>query len=240
MPTALPDRSTNTAGQWAAWGVHLFTACGAVCCLWALRAAAEQQWKAMFVWLGAAVVIDAVDGTLARAAKVRDRLPNFDGTLLDMIIDYAGYVLVPAFALARSELLPDRFAWPIASAVCIASAFQFCQADAKTEDHFFKGFPSYWNIVLFYLFLGKASPSLNAAIVLTLAGLVFVPIKYLYPSRTPQWKLLTLVLSAFWAVTIGWLLWRFPHVDLPVLYASLAYVGYYVATSLYFTWRTRQ
>ena len=218
-----------------AWGVHAFTALGAVCCLLALGAAAESDWRRMFAWLAVAVTVDALDGTLARAAKVKQVLPHFDGTMLDSIIDYVSYVLVPAFAIGRSQLMPPSLAWPVASLVCLASAYQFCQTDAKTEDHFFKGFPSYWNIVIFYLFIWQLQPLANSAIVLALIVLVFVPIKYVYPTRTATWRTATLVLSALWGATIGAMLWLFPRTPLWLANASLAYIAYYIALSVYLT-----
>ena len=187
----------------------------------------------MFVWLGVAVVIDAADGALARAVGVKAVLPTFDGTLLDQIIDYAGYVLVPAFALARSALLPQPVRWPLAAAICLASAYQFCRTDAKTEDHYFTGFPSYWNIMLFYLFLWKASPTFNAALVVGLLVLVFVPIRYVYPSRTVPFRRITLMLSLLWAVSVGAMLWRFPDPPRWLVHASTLYFAYYVGLSLY-------
>ncbi len=219
----------------AAWAVHAFTAFGAACCLFALCAAADAAWKTMFLWLAAAVVIDAVDGTLARAVKIKQTLPHFDGTLLDSIVDYAGYVLVPAFALGRSDLLPESWSWPIGALICLASAFQFCQVDAKTSDHFFKGFPSYWNIVLFYLFVLPLSATTNAAILIGLAVFVFVPLKFVYPTRTPQFRRTTLALSALWAATILGMLVQFPHPTWWLTAGSLLYVVYYVVLSLRLT-----
>ncbi len=238
MESEKTDHRGSLPQRAAAWAVHLLTACGAACCLFALAAAADRQWQRMFVWLAVAVVIDAVDGSLARAARVQQRTPRFDGGLLDMIVDYVGYVLVPAFALGRSNLLPPAMAWGIGGAVCLASAFQFCQSDAKTDDHFFKGFPSYWNIVIFYLFLLDSSPLFNAAIILFLIALVFVPIKYIYPSRTRQWKRITLPLSMLWALSVSLLLLQFPDAHRGLLVASLLFPLYYVAGSLYLTWRT--
>ena len=226
-----PSRRRRTA----AWSVHAFTAFGAVCCLLALGAAADNDWRRMFAWLAVAVIVDALDGTLARAAQVKQVLPHFDGTMLDSIIDYVSYVLVPAFAIGRSQLMPPSLAWPVASLVCLASAYQFCQTDAKTEDHFFKGFPSYWNIVIFYLFIWQLPPLANSAIVLALIVLVFVPIKYVYPTRTATWRTATLVLSALWGATIGAMLWSFPRTPLWLANASLAYIAYYIALSVYLT-----
>ncbi len=222
----------------AAWAVHGLTATGAVCCLFALGAAAAHRWQTMFAWLAAAVVIDAIDGTFARAVDVKRVVPSFDGTLLDAIIDYAGYVLVPAFALGQSALLPHAWSWPAASCICLASAYQFCQVDAKTDDHFFLGFPSYWNILLFYLFLWHLPPVANLVLVAFAVVLVFVPIKYIYPSRTPFLRPLTLTLSGIWTVSIAAMLWYFPDPPRWLMTTSLLFVAYYAGLSLYLNGRS--
>src|SRR5688500_11111954 len=132
------------------------------------------------------MAVDATDGVLARAARVSVRLPWFDGAKLDDIADYLAYVFVPALFVWRALLVPDAWTIPVAAAMLLASAYGFNRDDAKTEDHFFTGFPSYWNIVVFYLLLAGLPSTVNAAILVALALLVFVPIKYIYPSRTPR------------------------------------------------------
>src|SRR5512135_2375835 len=131
----------------AAWAVHAFTASGAVMGLAALDATAQGDFRAAFLWMIAATAVDGVDGWLARLARVGERAPGLDGRRLDDIVDYLTYVVAPAFLLLRSALLPAAVAWPLAGAMLLASAYGFSRADAKTPDHFFTGFPSYWNIV---------------------------------------------------------------------------------------------
>lgn len=218
-----------------AWGVHLFTASGAVFCLLAMNAGAGQSWREAFAWLTLAVFIDAVDGFLARSARVKKVLPQFDGALLDNLIDYASYVLVPAFLLFRAELLPAAFSFWGAAAIVLASAYQFCQADAKTADHYFKGFPSYWNVTVLYLLALGLDPRANLAIVAVLIILVFVPIRYVYPSRTPQFQTWTLTLGALWALSVIAIVWQLLAPPQWLLGASLLYVAYYFGVSLYLT-----
>ncbi|HNR31235.1 MAG TPA: phosphatidylcholine synthase [Candidatus Hydrogenedentes bacterium] len=226
----------------AAWGVHLFTALGAVAGLMALVATTAHEWRAALLWMGATILVDSLDGTLARVVKVKAVLPGFDGALLDNIVDYFTYVIVPAYFLYEAPIVPGRFALFAAGAITLASAYQFCQADAKTPDHFFRGFPSYWNVVVFYLFLLQWPEWLNLAVILVLALGVFVPVKYLYPSRTRTLRSLTWLLSAVWIVIVSWIVL---HYDAETrnggmrtpLYLSFGYVLYYVALSLYLNLR---
>jgi phosphatidylcholine synthase len=215
-----------------AWSVHLFTATGAVWGLMAIIAVIQHQWQAAFFWMGAAVVVDSVDGTLARRFEVKGMLPDFDGALLDNIIDYLTYVLIPALFLYEAGLVPDALALFSAVIMVLTSAYQFCQADAKTEDNFFKGFPSYWNVVVFYLFLLQTGPWINLIVILSCAILVFVPTKYVYPSRMSRFQKLTLVLTVIWAALMLVALWQYPNMAW-LAWASLLYVVYYVAISLY-------
>ena len=222
-----------------AWGVQLFTASGLICLLLAMRAGVSGDWRLAFAWLAVATLIDAVDGVLARRVGVKEVLPGFDGTLLDNVIDFVGYVFVPAFFLYQAELLPPPHAVWVPAAVCIASAFQFCQADAKTADHYFKGFPSYWNVVVLYLLAMRLSPHANLAIVFVLIVLVFVPIKYLYPSRTRELRRPTLLLTTLWGVMMIGIIAQLPEPAAWLIWTSLLYVAYYLAVSLYLTFKTR-
>ncbi len=225
----------------AAWLVHLFTASGAVIGLFTLVAIQQEQFIAAFWLMGLAIVVDSVDGMLARQAMTTVAAPTIDGALLDNIIDYLNYVAAPAFFLMISDMLPARWEYLGVSLIMLASAYQFTQPDAKTEDHFFKGFPSYWNIVIFYLFFWQTSPWINFVIVITLAFLVFVPIKYVYPSRLDyltrniwlQWGML--IATLLWGVASGAMLWFYPHTNYFLVALSIGYVIFYVLISLYRT-----
>ncbi|NIA16004.1 MAG: phosphatidylcholine synthase, partial [Nitrospiraceae bacterium] len=192
QPRGLPVR------QCMAWAVHLLTASGGAAGVMAIVETAHHRWIAAFVWMIVAIAIDSVDGPLARLCNVKRVLPQFDGALLDNIVDYFTYVIVPAFFLYESGLVPPRCGLPAALTMTLVSAYQFCQADAKTDDCFFKGFPSYWNVVVFYLFMMPLGGWVNLFVVAVLAVAVFVPVKYLYPSRTVQLRFLTLTLTALW------------------------------------------
>lgn len=217
----------------AAWGVHLFTASGVAWGFLALLAIQNHDWLLTFFWMAVAVAVDSLDGTLARRLRVQGALPGFDGALLDNVVDYLTYVVVPAFFLYEAGLLPPQFATLGAVLILMASAYQFCQAEAKTEDHFFTGFPSYWNVVVLYLFLWRLSPQLNLLVIVTLVILVFVPVRYVYPSRTEAYQWVTLAVLSLWgALTIAALV-QYPQVPGWVMAGSVLCISYYVALSLY-------
>lgn len=221
-----------------AWSVHLFTAMGAVCGLMAIRAVFYEDWQEAFFWLGVAVFVDGMDGSLARLVNVKEVLPDFDGTLLDNVIDYLNYVIVPALLVYWMPLVPASVTWVpvdvsmvVAAAMALSSAFQFCQGDAKTHDHYFKGFPSYWNIVVFYLAILHLNPWMNLVVILVLSVLVFVPFRYIYPTRTYFLQRTTLVLTSLWGAVILTILYQYPDQQPWLVWASLAYVGYYALAS---------
>jgi phosphatidylcholine synthase len=221
------------SGVIAAWLVHLYTASGAVLALLAAKAVIEYDYRAAFFWLGLQMAVDATDGVLARVAKVSTRLPWFNGAKLDDIVDYLTYVFVPALFVWRAILVPDVWTLPVAAAILLSSAYGFNRDDAKTTDHFFTGFPSYWNVLVFYLLIAGWSPALNAAILLACAVLVFVPLKYVYPSRTPVWQLPTNALGLTWGALMLVMLWQYPAVSRPLFFASLIFPAYYFCLSLY-------
>ncbi len=176
-----------------AWGVHLFTACGAVAGAAALLAVADRDWNEAILWMLAGLFVDAVDGMMARRVGVERLTPGFDGRRLDDMVDFLNYVIVPAVFLVATGLLPHP-AW--AAVPILASAYGFGQAEAKTDDDFFLGFPSYWNVLAIYAWLLGVSPAACTAWVVALAALVFVPLKYIYPSKLRVLRRTTVFLSA--------------------------------------------
>lgn len=226
----------------AAWGVHLFTASGLVWGFYALAAATLGDWQVVFVMMTLAMVVDSFDGFLARAVRVDEVTPDFDGALLDNIVDFLNYVVVPAFIVWRSSLVPQGTHLEIALAILLVSGYQFCHRDAKTADHFFRGFPSFWNVAVFYLFLLQLAPARNLAILWVLALSVFVPVKWAYPSRMLRLRRLTLLLTMAWGASVVALVTIYPA-PAPrwLLFGSLAYLGYYALVSLYLSvWLPRQ
>lgn len=216
----------------ASWLVHLYTASGIVLAFLAAQAIVDFDYRTAFFWLWVQVFVDATDGLLARRLRVRERIPWFDGSKLDDITDYLTYVFVPALFVWRGALVPTAWALPVAAAILLSSAYGFNRTDAKTANHFFTGFPSYWNVVTFYLLVAGWGSTVNAAILVIFAVLVFVPIRYLYPSRTPAFRVVTNGAGAVWAALMLLMLWQYPAVSRPVFLVSLAYPAYYMLLSL--------
>jgi len=226
-------QSRETVLKILVWAVHAYTASGALIGLLAIELAAQHRFRGSFIMMAIATVIDSSDGILARRLEVKTRIPNFDGALLDNIVDYLTYVVVPAYLMLCAGMLPAGiFGYAIAAAVLLSSAYGFCQTNAKTPDHFFLGFPSYWNLVAFYLYCFGLSPALNAAILAGFALMVFVPIKYIYPSRTELLRRLTVSLGVIWGALVIYLLATLSSPNQFVVWLSFTYIGYYLIMSV--------
>lgn len=221
----------------AAWAVHAYTASGAVMAFLAMAAGAAGDFRTAYAWLALQLFVDATDGYLARLARVDLRVPRILGSHLDDLVDYLTYVFVPAWLVYRGGLLPEGWAIIVVAAVLVSSGFGFSRTDAKTADHYFTGFPSYWNILSLYLFYFGMPAAVNAAILVACAALVFVPIRYVYPSRTTTLRGLTVVLGATWGALMLALLWQFDAPPGWMLAASCVFPAYYVALSLWLNWR---
>ena len=182
-----------------AFSVHVLTAAGAAVALFALVAASHGDWPLMFLWLGVALVIDAIDGPLARALKVAEVLPNWSGETLDLVVDYTTYVFVPAYAVAAGHLMPDTLAVPSAAVIAITGTLYFANRKMKTSDNFFRGFPAVWNLVAFYLLLLRPSPAIAAGVIALFAVLTFVPIRFVHPFRVRRLRTVTVALLTLWA-----------------------------------------
>lgn len=196
---ALPPRAGRLA---LAWAVHLFTASGAVIAAVALFALMQTDFRTAGLLMLGALLVDSVDGALARRARVAELVPHIDGRRLDDVVDFLGYVIVPALFLLALGALPH---WSLAALPILASAYGFSQHDAKTEDDFFLGWPSYWNVVALYVWLLEVGPVVTSLLVAALALAVFVPLKYVYPSKLRVLRGPTLVAAAAWgaAMTFG-------------------------------------
>jgi len=216
----------------AAWGVHLFTASGAVFGLLAILAIFEKDWKAMIVYMIIAMLVDGFDGMLARWADVKKYANGIDGALLDNILDYVNYVLVPALFLIRADVLPESVRLLAACSILLTSAYQFTQTDAKTDDHHFKGFPSYWNVAALYMLLMNLPVWVNFGFLMLFNIMVFIPIKYIYPSRNSYLRTLTLVLTYLYGAIGIWGLIQYPNHPQWVVWASFIYVAYYLVLSI--------
>jgi phosphatidylcholine synthase len=183
-----------------AFAVHGLTACGAALALMALIFATGGQWEAMFVCLGLALIVDGIDGPLARGFRVAEVLPRWSGETLDLVVDFVTYVFVPAFAIAASGLLPEALAIASGVIVVLCGALYFADRAMKTDDNYFRGFPALWNFAAFYLYILEPSPWLSFALVVVLAILSFTPIKFVHPLRVKHLRPLNIILLVAWAL----------------------------------------
>jgi phosphatidylcholine synthase len=182
-----------------AFTVHVFTATGAALALLALILATGGHWAGMFLCLGLALLIDGLDGPMARAFNVQNLLPRWSGDTLDLVVDFTTYVFVPAYAIAASGLLPQFLAIPAGIVVVISGALYFADREMKTRDNYFRGFPALWNLAAFYLYLLEPPEWAAALAIFVLAGLSFAPIRFLHPLRVKHWRKINVSLLALWA-----------------------------------------
>ncbi len=224
----------------SAWLVHLYSASGAVLAFLTLFLIGQTRYQEAFWLMSLAVVIDATDGTLARKVRVKEVLPWVNGDRLEDIVDYLNYVFIPCVFLVRADLLPDRIAFGLVAMPLLASAYGFCQKEAKSADHFFLGFPSFWNIVVFYFFMLGTSPWFNALLVIVFSVSVFIPIHYLYPSRSPILRGLTVGLGILWGITLLIMIYRLPQPSTGLALVSLFYPVYYLLISFWLEAKRRK
>jgi len=227
MDASSPPTPPTGTRKAAAFAVHVFTALGAGVALLAMLEAVRGQWAAMFGWLGLALVIDGVDGPMARKLDVMGVLPDWSGDALDFVVDFLTYVFVPAYAIMAGGLLLPWTAAPLGVAVVVSSALYFADTRMKTDDNHFRGFPALWNAAAFYLFLLKPAPMLASLIVLALIALTFVPLRVLHPVRVARFRTLNLALMAIWAVLAIVALVQDFVVALPVTVALCA-IAFYI------------
>src|SRR5882724_4700874 len=190
----------SPASRAAAFSVHVFTALGAGIALIALLEAVREHWTAMFAWLGLALLVDALDGPIARRLDVARVQPNWSGDVLDLVVDFVTYVFVPAYAITASGLLLPVAAPLLGAGIVVTGALYFADRRMKAADNHFRGFPALWNAAAFYLFLLHLPPALSSLVVAVLIVLTFVPFRVLHPVRTLRLRWLTLSLMGIWAV----------------------------------------
>ena len=187
-----------------ALAVHLLTATGAVWAILAMLEAVQEDWDMMFLWLVVALVVDGIDGPLARRYDVKRHAPVFDGVLMDLVIDYLTYVFIPAFALFKSGLLPGWTGWLAIIAIVYGSVIYFADTRMKTKDNSFSGFPACWNMVVLVLFALKLNFWVTLAIVVALAVAMFTNLKFIHPVRTERWRAVSLPMAWGWVVFAAW------------------------------------
>jgi phosphatidylcholine synthase len=231
-----------TREKFLAWGVHLYTALGLVAAAGIavlIVRGGEESFRVAFALMFVATIIDSTDGWLARRARVKEFVPGFDGRKLDDLIDFQTYTTLPLLLVWRAGVLPAGQEWWLLLPL-LASAYGFCQVNAKTDDGFFLGFPSYWNIVAFYLYLLRPPAWVSLAILTGLAILTFVPVRYLYPSQRTPFSRLTILLGAAWSLLLLIILARMPDDSRVLALVSLAFPVYYMLVSWALTLHLRR
>ncbi|WP_188678391.1 CDP-alcohol phosphatidyltransferase family protein [Neptunicoccus cionae] len=193
--------------QIKALSVHLFTATGAVFAMLAMLAAAQSQWDLMFLWLVVAFVVDGIDGPLARKYDVKTHAPQYDGLILDLIIDYLTYIFIPAFALFQSGLLPDWTGWICILVITFTSALYMVDTRMKTKDNSFSGFPATWNMLILVIFATEPNFWVTLFLVVACAITMFTPLKFIHPVRTERWRWLSLPVALVWTAAAAMAAW---------------------------------
>jgi len=199
MDTSSPPQR-DPIPSFVAWAVHALTASGAVLAFLAFLAVEQERWRLALLWLGAALIVDGVDGPLARWAGVTWRTPRINGSTLDLVVDYLTYVFVPAILMYRAGLLPASYAPVAIAAILLSSLYTFARTDMKTTDHFFLGFPALWNIIAFYLFMLQPGEVAGAIVVGVFAALTFAPVYFVHPVRVRGYQPWLAVATALWGM----------------------------------------
>ena len=181
--------------------VHIFTALGVVFGFLALLATVDGKIPEAFLWLAFALFVDGVDGTLARAVNVNQNTPEIDGAILDNIIDYLNYVVVPVFIFYSLGMAPEPYLLLSCVAILLVSCFTFTNTNIKTDDFYFSGFPAIWNIVVLYFYILESSQFTNFIFVILFCVLTFIPFKYVHPFRVVEFRRITLIITFIWMIT---------------------------------------
>ncbi len=220
-----------------AWMIHFYTSLGLICGLMAIISIWRDDPQAVFAYLGIALFIDATDGTLARAYKVKTWAPQLDGRKLDDITDYINYAFIPAFFAYRFGLVSGLGGLVVLAVMVLCAVYGFCQQEAKTGDGFFTGFPNFWNLVIFYLYFLELGPVVNGIILAVLSGLIFVPVKYVSYSTRPFRKL-TATISLAYGIMLAAVVATMQRPDVHLVLVSLVFPVYYVVLSLYLSFKS--
>jgi phosphatidylcholine synthase len=191
-----------------AFSVHLLTGSGAALALMALIAATQAEWRLMFAWLGAALIVDGIDGPLARKVDTKKNASNWDGVILDLVIDYLTYVFIPAYALIYAPLLPSPWGLVAALFIALTGGLYFADVRMKAEDNCFVGFPAVWQMPLLVFLTFSPPPWVTVAIILLLGLAQFTWLKFVHPVRTARWRQITLPVTLLWVVLAGWSVWE--------------------------------
>ncbi|MGH6853980.1 MAG: CDP-alcohol phosphatidyltransferase family protein [Aestuariivirga sp.] len=239
----LHPNSEHDLKRGIAWAVHAFTTCGIVLGFLALVAVLKNDPVAAFMWLGLALFVDGIDGTLARKARVLEYTPNVDGRTLDNVIDFFTYVAVPALMVYWFDMVPDQWGLNLIAAALImaVSCYTFANTGMKSGDYYFVGFPALWNVVVLYFYILGTHWVINLATIAALAVLTFVPVKFVHPLRVAHWREITIPMTVLWAaMSLALILSAKDH----AAWGGVEWIelAAWIAASLYFAgislWRT--
>ncbi len=220
-----------------AWSVHVFTSVGIVAGFMAILAINERDWKEAMIWLMVCQFIDGVDGTFARLFKVKEVLPYMDGTLIDNVIDFATYAIIPAYFFYSAGLVEESWQLPLTALILVVSAVYYGKEGMISEDKYFIGFPVMWNMVVFYLVFVFAFPSwANALAIIVFSIMHFIPIKFAYPSRMSRFKYLTIGITLIYLLVMVLILYYFPERQLWLTILAIAVALYFGAQAVWETW----
>ena len=198
----------------AAWAVHGFTASGAVLGFLALISIFNNDQTSSFLWLGLALLVDGLDGTIARKVGVSDKAPNIDGSTLDNVIDYLNYVIIPSLMIYWFQMVPNGWEIVIPAGIFAVSLYTFANINMKTEDYYFSGFPALWNIVVLYFFILNTNHYINLIVIIFLSILTFIPVKFVHPLRVQKLRNITIFCTIIWSATTLKLVTTFPEINL--------------------------
>ena len=199
--TELTNSKHKTREKAAAWAVHSFTTSGIVLGFLGLVAVFEGKQELAFIFMGLALLVDGVDGTLARLAKVTQVTPQVDGASLDNVVDMFNYSVLPALMIYWFEMVPEKFSIPAAASIMAVSCYTFADTSMKTSDYYFKGFAAFWNLLVLYFFLLETSQVTNLIIIGICCILTFAPIKLIHPMRVKAWRSITIPMTVLWGAT---------------------------------------
>ena len=220
-----------------AWSVHLFTSCGIVVGLLAIIAISQQDWRMAMIWMFVTLVIDGIDGTFARKFRVKEVLPQIDGKTIDYVIDFTTYAVIPAYFIYASNLVPAQFALPTAALILLISAVYYGKEGMVSDDMYFVGFPVMWNMVALYLFFViHLDPWVNLGLIVLLGILHFVPIKFVYPSRTPFLMPINIIAIAANFIANFFIVYLYPKTSYILWSISVATIAYFTGLSIYVTY----
>ncbi len=215
-----------------AWAIHLFTASGVIPALLAIEATFNGDGRAALLWLGLALIIDGLDGPLARRFKVTTHTPRFDGAILDLVIDYLTYTAIPALMIWQLSMVPDGWGIAAASFVMITGLYCFGNRDMKTSDNYFEGFPATWNLVVLCFFILDSAQTTNLAFIALLGALTFTKLKFIHPFRVIRLRMITMFMTAVWGISSTWLL--LAKTNVPLIESEPTAFGAWLFSSLYF------